>query len=148
MPLKPVSASVSLDPAATPNSAPSAARLNVLLDTKLPPKVVSIGGSYNLMVSDTQGLSRSEAMGVIDGSGKTMDACFDEIFRAGGKRGKVTMAVVLDGDGKVKSTRVELDELGDKDLPRCLEGVIKKMNWVKSPTRSAASLSIEWSVQS
>ena len=128
--------------------ASTARTTDVLLDTKLPPKVVTTGGSYNLMVNDTVGVTRSDAMKALEASGRSIDACFGEIFKAGGKRGKVTIAVQIDGQGHVKSTKVQLDELGDKKVPRCLEGAMKKVNWTRPPTKDGSSLSVDWLVQS
>ena len=132
---------------AMPSLAASAAKVDVLLDSKLPPKVVSAGGSYSIGVVDPKGLERGAVVATVERGSKAVDGCFAEIFKAGGKKGKIAFAVVVDGKGKVKSAKAQADELQEKKLPKCLEGALKKMDWPR-PSEKEATFTVEWSVQS
>lgn len=123
-------------------------KTDVLLDTKLPPKVVSAGGSYSLAVNDSRGLTRTEVVTAVERSTKTVDGCFGDIFKAGGKKGKISFSVIVDGTGKFKSLKAQDDELKDKKLPKCLEGALKKVEWSKPSEKGGATFVIEWVIQS
>jgi len=150
----PASASASAGSAATPAAGSSAApatsahKTDVLLDTKLPPKPVTAGGSYSIAVNDSKGYTRAEVVSAVEKSSKTVDACFGDIFKAGGKAGKISFSVVIDSAGKFKSTKPQGDELKDKKLPKCLENALKKVEWAKPSEKDGASFIIEWQVQS
>ncbi|MCS6900553.1 MAG: hypothetical protein NZX77_12410 [Polyangiaceae bacterium] len=119
----------------------------VLLDTKLPPKVVSVGGSYRIVLEDVKGATRGELVRAVEGGSKGVDGCFSEIFKKGGKKGRIVFAVVVDGKQKVKSVKVQADELQDKKLPKCLEGALKTIDW-PAPTEKEATFLLAWDVES
>jgi hypothetical protein len=126
---------------------PEKPKETVLLDTKLPPKVVSVGGSYSIFLEDVKGATRGEVMASVEKGSKAVDGCFAEIFKAGGKKGKIAFAVVVDGKRKLKSAKLQGDELQDKKLPKCLEGALKKIEW-PAPTEEEATFVLVWDVQS
>jgi hypothetical protein len=126
---------------------PEKPKETVLLDTKLPPKVVSAGGSYRIGLEDVKGSTRGEVMASVEKGSKAVDGCFAEIFKAGGKKGKIAFAVVVDSKRKLKSAKLQGDELQDKKLPKCLEGALKKIEW-PAPTEKEATFVLAWDVQS
>lgn len=133
-------------PAASGAAAP-APKETVLLDTKLPPKVVSAGGSYRIAVDEAKGLGRAEVVASVEKGSKAVDGCFAGIFKAGGKAGRIAFAVVVDSKRKVKSAKVQADELRDAKLPKCLEGALKKIEW-PAFTDKEATFTLAWDIQS
>jgi hypothetical protein len=129
------------------SGAPEKPKETVLLDTKLPPKVVSAGGSYRIGLEDVKGSTRGEVMASVEKGSKAVDGCFAEIFKAGGKKGKIAFAVVVDGKKKLKSAKLQGDDLQDKKLPKCLEGALKKIEWPAS-TEKEMTFVLAWDVQS
>lgn len=125
----------------------SAAPTTVLLDTKLPPKVISVGGSYSVAVAEPRGVERADAVSALDRGSKLVDGCLGDLFKVGGKRGKVAFALTLDERGKPRVVKNQLDELQDRKLLKCLEGAIRKIEWPMPPGKDAA-FTVEWRIES
>lgn len=128
-------------------SASAPQKVDVLLDSKLPPKVVSVGGSYSISVEDPQGLARGDIVASVEKVSKLVDGCLGDLFKAGGKKGKIAFSLVIDQKSKLKSSKMKTDDFQDKKLLRCIEGAIKKIEWSK-PTEKEATFSVEWRIES
>jgi hypothetical protein len=114
------------------------------LDTLLPPKVVSAGGTYNMAVTDAKGISRNDVLAAVERSSSKVNACYFNLFKKPGKHGKTAFTVVIDGAGKTKSVKAGADEVGDPELVKCLNDVLKKIDWPKPAEKSGSSTTVEW----
>ena len=119
-------------------------KMDTKLDSLLPPKVVSAGGTYNMAVADAKGIGRSDVLSAVERSSNKVNGCYFNLFKKPGKHGKTAFSVVIDGTGKTKAVKAGADEVGDPDLVKCLNGVLKSVDWPKPADKSGSSTTIEW----
>jgi outer membrane biosynthesis protein TonB len=119
-------------------------KTDIKLDSLLPPKTVSAGGTYNTAVADAKGIGRNDVLAAIEQSSSKVNGCYFNLFKKPGKHGKTAFSVVIDPSGKTRSVKAGTDEIGDADLVKCLNGVLKGVTWPKPADKSGSSTTVEW----
>lgn len=92
-------------------------------------------------------MDRRAIMVSVEGASHAVDGCLANLFKTGGKKGNLAFFLGIDLKGKLKSSKMKVDDFQDKKMVQCFEGAIKKIEWPK-PSSGDATFTLEWRIES
>ena len=131
--------------AGEPTAATSSSRAPI--ESAVRPKTTSTGGTYGLGAIEATGLEKDDVVRALGAVSAKTDECYGRLFKKHlNAVGKTSFDVTVDGKGKTQTVTKKADDLGDADLPKCLEGALRKVAWSKPADKKGAKISLEWVV--